>query len=464
MKQHSIKSPVSLEGIGLHTGIAATIKLNPAPANHGIRFKRIDLDSDATILADVNQVVSTDRATSISNGKIEVRTIEHLMSAIHGSGIDNLLVELDGPEVPIMNGHAKDFVLSLEKGEVTPLEKEKEFYQVTEMFEFVASNGISEYIILPSDNLNIITILDYGIEGELSQSASLQTMDDYKDQISGSRTFVFDRDLKSLYEKNLIKGGNIENALVLKSEGFDLSELKDHLSGEEIAILGNHLQNNKESNHTNEPARHKMLDLIGDLALLGKSVRAKIIAKNPGHTANLELTKHLKQLYSLQKRLKGKPIYNPNEDPIHDVEGIKKLLPHRYPFLLVDKIIELSESRVVGIKNITFNEFYFQGHFPGNPVFPGVLQMEALAQTGGILALSNVEKADEWDTYFIKMESVKFKYKVMPGDTLILKMELLSPIRRGIVHMQGTAYVGNRIVSEGELTAQIVHSRRTINE
>ena len=459
-KQKTIKKAVTLTGVGIHTGENVTMTFKPAEVNHGLRFKRIDLPNAPVLLADVSKVFSTNRGTTIREGNAQVSTVEHTLSALVGMGIDNVLIEIDGPEVPIMDGSALAFIELLETAGMETQDAERDYFTVEEPVAYKDEVTGTEIVALPSDQFELTTMIDFNSPVLGKQYATLEDFENYKKDIAPARTFVFLRELEHLYNQNLIKGGDLENAVVIVDRTMtqdDLDVLANKLGKPTMKIKKEGVLNTTDLRFRNEPARHKLLDLIGDLSLVGRPIKGKIMAKKPGHASNVAFAKILKEKYKIQRKLKGKPKYNPEAQPILDLEGIKGMLPHRYPFLFIDKIIELSSQHVVGIKNITFNENVFQGHFPGNPVFPGVLQIEALAQTGGILALSQVEDPGNWDTYFLKIENTKFKYKVVPGDTLILKMELLSPIRRGIVHMQGTAYVGNKIVSEGELTAQIIN-------
>jgi UDP-3-O-[3-hydroxymyristoyl] N-acetylglucosamine deacetylase/3-hydroxyacyl-[acyl-carrier-protein] dehydratase len=460
--QQTIKKEVSLGGIGLHTGKRVNITFKPASVNAGIKFQRVDLEDKPVIPADVSRVVSTNRGTTIKNGDAQVSTVEHMLSALMGLGIDNLLIEIDGPEVPIMDGSAKAFVSAIEEAGKEDQGEEREYFEVTEPISYKDEVAGTELLALPADEFQVTTMIDFNSKVLGQQYASLEDMKEYKTDISNCRTFVFLHELELLVNQGLIKGGDLNNAIVIADRSMtqeELDILAKKLDKPSIRVEKEGILNTTELLFKNEPARHKLLDVIGDLALLGKPIKGKIVATKPGHTINVEFTKLLKKHYLEQRKLRGKPKYDPTQEPVFDTMRVAEWLPHRYPFLLVDKIIEITENHVVGIKNLTFNEVFFQGHFPGNPVMPGVLQIEALAQTGGILALSTVEDPGNWDTYFLKIDNCKFKNKVVPGDTLIMKMELLSPIRRGICHMQGTAYVGNKIVSEAELTAQII--RRT---
>ncbi len=465
MKQCTLNGPITLNGVGLHTGKNVSMTLLPAPANHGFKFKRIDLEDQPTINADVDLVVSTHRGTTIRSKEATISTIEHILSAMTGMNLDNVLIEINGPEVPIMDGSAKLFVEEIKKVGILEQENDREYLEIEEPISFTDELTGTELLALPADEFQVTTMIDFRSDVLGQQYANLDRLADYEKEIANCRTFVFLHELESLLSQNLIKGGDLDNAIVIVDRVIsqpELDALAKKLNKPSIKVQNEGILNTVNLRFSNEPARHKLLDVVGDMALVGKRIKGKIVATKPGHTANVQFAKVLKKLYKEQRKLRGKPKYDPNLPPVVDTMGIIKLLPHRFPFVLVDKVIEVTKDSVVGVKSVTFNERYFQGHFPGNPVMPGVLQIEALAQTGGVLALKTVEDPENWDTYFMKIEYAKFKQKVVPGDTLILKMELLSPVRRGIFHMQGTAYVGNRIACEGEFLAQII--RRKIDE
>ncbi len=460
--QHTIKSPVTLSGIGLHTGRMVTMTFQPAGINHGFKFKRTDLEDQPVLAADCDLVVSTNHGTTIRSGNAQVATIEHSLSALCGLEIDNVLIEIDGPEVPILDGSAKLFVEALQQVGREQQDAPREYLEITEPIEFYDEITGTEITALPADEFQVTSMIDFSSPMIGQQYASLHTMRDYVKEIAPCRTFVFLHDLELLLSQNLIKGGDLDNAIVIADRMLQPEELESlaiKLGKPNIKVEKEGILNTVKLHFVNEPARHKLLDIIGDLALVGKPIKGKIVATKPGHTANVQFAKILKEAYKQQKKMRGVPKVDYHAEPVYDSLRIQATLPHRFPFLLVDKIMEISKNHVIGIKNVTTNEAFFQGHFPGNPVMPGVLQIEAMAQTGGILALSTVPDPENWDTYFLKIDQVKFKQKVVPGDILVMKLELLAPIRRGIVYMQATAFVGSKVVSEGELTAQIARRR-----
>ncbi len=459
MKQCTIKQSVTIEGVGLHTGCEARLTFKPAPINHGYKFKRTDLEGEPIVNADVNRVVNTQRSTTLKSGDAQVSTVEHALSALIGLQIDNVMIEVTGPEIPIMDGSAMPFVRALQSAGIEQQEAERECFEIQEPISYRDEATGTELIALPAEEFEVTTMIDFNSEVLGQQYATLKGIENYVREIAPCRTFVFLHELEALLNQNLIKGGDLSNAIVIVDrimQPEELQELAKKFGKPSVTVDKEGILNTVQLHFKNEPARHKLLDIIGDIALLGRPVKGRILATKPGHTANVEFTKILRKHYQEQIKLKGKPRYNPDDVPLFDTPAIERWLPHRHPFLLIDKIIELTDRHVVGVKNVTFNEYFFQGHFPSNPVMPGVLQIEAMAQTGGIFALSTVEDPGNYDTYFLKIENAKFKHKIVPGDTILLKVELLAPIRRGICQMQGTAYVGNKIVSEAELTAQIV--------
>lgn len=461
MKQKTLAKSFRQEGVGLHTGKSVIIEFEPAEANHGIRFMRVDMKDQPILTADVTQVVSTNRGTTIRNGDAQISTVEHVLSALIGMGVDNVLIKVDGPEIPIMDGSALHFVDGIVGAGIVEQDSDRDYFEIEEPISFKDEVTGTELLALPGDKFEITAMIDFNSHILGHQYASLQNIEEYETQIAPCRTFVFIRELEQLFDQNLIKGGDLENAVVIADRLMDqdeLDRLAKKLGKQSIKVEKTGILNTTSLKFENEPARHKLLDVIGDLALLGKPIKGKIVARKPGHTANIEFTKLLKKKLIEQRKQKGRPKIDPDQPPIYDIEDIRRMLPHRYPFLLVDRIIEMNENSIVGVKNITFNELLFQGHFPGNSIFPGVLQVEALAQVGGVFVLSKVADPENWGTLFLKIDNTKFKSKVVPGDQLILKMQLLSPIRRGICHMYGTAYVGSRLVSESELTAQIVRN------
>ena len=458
-KQTTLKQEINLSGVGLHTGEVVNIKILPTKANHGYKFQRMDLDKQPIIKADADLVVSTERGTTLEKNGVRVYTTEHLLASLYGMKVDNALIQLDGPEIPIMDGSAILFVNAIEEAGIEELDVDREYFefQMNQPYEDL-DKGI-EMLAVPYDDFRLTVMVDYNSPVLGTQHANIYSIDDFKNEIAPCRTFVFLRELEQLAKAGLIKGGDIDNAIVLverdnipQEELDELAQLlgKEHL---EINMQGIGTLNNLDLKFVNEPARHKLLDIIGDLALVGKPIKGHILAARPGHSGNVSFAQIIKQIMNNQK---GRKIFDLNKEPVYDINDIEKMLPHRYPFLLVDKIMEVTEEGIIGVKNITMNEPQFTGHFPGNPVMPGVLQIEAMAQVGGIFALSQVDEPEKYMTYFMKIDSVRFKKKVIPGDTLVFQLELMTPIRRGIVHMRGIAYANGHPATEAEMMAQIV--------
>ena len=461
-KQKTLKTPVSVKGTGLHTGLNVTLTYNPASENHGYKFQRVDLEEKPIIRAVVENVVDTSRGTTIEENGVRISTIEHALSALYGLGIDNALIEIDAPETPIMDGSAKLFVEAIQKTGITEQKENKKYYVVKE--KMVYNNEIDgvELIAFPDDHFSLNVLIDYDSQELKNQFATLNSLDKFEKEIAPCRTFVFLRELEALLNNNLIKGGDLDNAIVIvdkKVSQKELDRLADLFNKPKVKVKPEGVLNNLDLFFNNEPARHKLLDMIGDLSLIGRPIIGRIIATRPGHHANTEFAKKLKQSFMSTEAKDEIPEYDPSKEPVLNINQIKNLLPHRNPFLFVDKIIEMNEDSIVGIKNVTMNENFFTGHFPNEPIMPGVLQIEALAQVGGVLVLSSVDEPEKHSTYFLKIDKVKFKKKVVPGDTLILKMELINPFRRGIALMKAQAFVGDYLVTEAELMAQVIKDK-----
>ena len=457
-KQHTIKAPVTVSGIGLHTGVVANMTFCPAPVNHGYKFQRTDLEGQPIVTADVDNVVDLSRGTTIEENGARVNTVEHTLAALVGLQIDNVLIQLDGPEPPIMDGSSVNFVDALLSVGFEEQNALRNYFEIPKGISYKDSSREVEVAALPLDDYRVTVMVDYNSPVLGSQHASLTHIDQFKEEIAPSRTFCFLHELEMLYKQNLIKGGDLENAIVVVDRVVnddELTHLAELLHKQKVQVKKEGILNNTELRFKNEPARHKLLDLIGDLALVGRPLKGQILAARPGHAANVAFAKKIKRLIQ-ESSIKNVPTYDPKRPAVMDINKIMQLLPHRYPFVLIDKIIHLDETTVTGIKNVTINEPFFTGHFPGNPVMPGVLQIEAMAQTGGILVLSSVEDPEAYWTYFLAVDKCRFRRKVLPGDTIIFKCELVAPIKRGIAKMQGQAFVGGQLVMEAEMTASIV--------
>ena len=461
-KQKTLAGEIHFSGKGLHTGLMVNMYAKPAPANHGIRFMRIDLDENPIVHAIVDNVIDTSRGTTLDENGVRISTLEHLMAALTGLGVDNALIEIDAPEVPILDGSARPYVEGIEKVGVVELEADKKYFELKERVEFHDVEKGIEIVAFPDDHFSITVQIDYNSKVLGNQYASMNSLKEFSKEIAPCRTFVFLHELEVLVKHNLIKGGDIDNAIVIvdrKVEQEELDRLATLLNKPKVSVQPEGVLNNIELRFRNEPARHKLLDMVGDLTLVGMPIKARIIASRPGHHANTEFAKLLRKIIKKESLKPAVPKYNPAETPLLDVNQIMKILPHRPPFLLVDKVIERTDQMIVGVKNVTMNEPFFVGHFPAEPVMPGVLIVEAMAQCGGLLALNTVQDPETYSTYFLKIDKVKFKKKVVPGDTLIFKLELIEPIRRGIVTMWAQAFVGNAVVTEAELCAQIVKTK-----
>jgi UDP-3-O-[3-hydroxymyristoyl] N-acetylglucosamine deacetylase / 3-hydroxyacyl-[acyl-carrier-protein] dehydratase len=461
-KQRTIKQSVSVTGVGLHTGKAVTITFNSAPVNHWLKFQRTDLEGQPIIDADADLVVDTSRGTTLEKNGARVHTTEHVLAALIGLGIDNCLIQMNGPEMPIMDGSSWKFIEALEAAEIVEQDAEREYFELTENLTYEDPVKKVEMLAVPQDTYRATVMVDYNSDILGTQHASMYHIGEFKEEISRCRTFVFLHELEALLAHNLIKGGDLDNAIVLVDKELPkdkLDHLKKVFKKEHVEVKGRGVLNNTKLHFYNEPARHKLLDIVGDLALVGRPLRIHVLAARPGHAGNVAFAKKIKELIKKQKAEKDVPKIDMNAPPVFNINDIMKILPHRQPFLMLDKIMDIGPEHVIGIKNVTMNEEFFKGHFPDEPVMPGVMMIEAMAQCGGILVLKTVPDPENYQTYFMKIDNVRFKQKVIPGDTLVFSLNLLSPIRRGICHMKGTAYVNNKPVMEAEMMAQIVKVR-----
>lgn len=459
-KQNTLAASFSLQGKGLHSGLNIEVSFNPAPENHGYKIKRVDLPEQPVIDAVAENVINTQRGTVIGRKDIQISTIEHAMAALYAMGVDNCLIEVNAPEFPILDGSARHYVEEIQKVELQEQNAARDYYIVKHKVEVKDEETGASIMLLPDDHFCVNTLISFNSPVLNNQFATMNDVKDFPTEIAASRTFVFVRELEMLLQNNLIKGGDLDNAIVIYDQKVSqeaLDKLADmmnvpHQNIQELGYI-----NNEPLVFDNEPARHKLLDVIGDIALIGKPIKGRVIATRPGHSINNKLARIIRKQIKLNDV--QAPIYDPNAEPVMDINRIRELLPHRYPFLLVDKIIELGKNYIVGVKNITTNEPFFQGHFPQEPIMPGVLQVEAMAQTGGLLVLNTVDEPERYSTYFMKIDGVKFRQKVVPGDTLILRLELLAPIRRCISTMKGYVFVGDKLVSEAEFMAQIIKNK-----
>ncbi len=463
--QTTINKSISVSGVGLHTGQKVTLTFDPAPEDHGYVFQRTDIEGEPKVKADADLVVDTSRGTTIEDNGARVNTVEHVLAALAGLEIDNVLIKLDGPETPIMDGSSMPFVELLLEAGIVEQKKEREYFEIPHRINYMDDSGV-EMMALPVSEYRLTVMVDYNSPVLGSQNASITKMSEFKDEIANCRTFCFLHELETLLANNLIKGGDLNNAIVIVDREIDDSEM-EHLAKlfhkEKVEVRKEGILNNVSLRFHNEPARHKLLDMVGDLALVGVPLKAHIMAARPGHKANVEFAKKIKRVIEQERKNSKKdsnvPDYDPNVVPVFGHKEIAQILPHKHPFLLVDKVVKLTDEEVIAIKNITGDQYFFQGHFPDEPLMPGVLQLEAMAQAGGVLVLADKEDPKQWSTYFVKIENAKFKDKVVPGDTLKIRMKLTAPVRRGLCIMKGEAYVGDKLVSEALMMAQIVQNK-----
>jgi UDP-3-O-[3-hydroxymyristoyl] N-acetylglucosamine deacetylase/3-hydroxyacyl-[acyl-carrier-protein] dehydratase len=460
MKQITLKESFSLKGKGLHTGLDLTVTFNPAPENFGYKIQRVDLENQPIIPAVAENVIETTRGTVVGKKEVKISTIEHGIAALYALGVDNCLIQVDGPEFPILDGSSTMYVKEINRVGLQEQTENKDFYIIKSKVEYVDEATGSKILLLPDEKFSVNVMLEFDSTIIPNQYAVLEDLNDFEKEIAESRTFVFVREIEPLLNAGLIKGGDLDNAIVIyeremSQESFDkLADIMrvPHMDCTQLGYI-----NHKPLVWDNEPARHKLLDLIGDIALLGRPIKGKIIATRPGHTINNKFARQLRK--ELKHTDVQSPVYDCNQTPLLDVNQIRSMLPHRYPFQLVDKVLSITEDTIVGVKNVTANEPFFQGHFPEEPVMPGVLQVEAMAQMGGLFVLSSVEDPERYSTYFMKIDGVKFRQKVVPGDTLLFKVRLTTPIRRGVASMKGYAFVGEKIVCEAEFMAQVVKNK-----
>jgi UDP-3-O-[3-hydroxymyristoyl] N-acetylglucosamine deacetylase/3-hydroxyacyl-[acyl-carrier-protein] dehydratase len=463
-KQNTLSKSVTVEGAGLHTGQHGKMTFYPAPVNHGIKFKRIDLKNQPIIEADVDHVLSTDRGTTIGKNGVRVYTIEHVLAAFMGLGVDNALVEIDIEEIPIKDGSSKYFVEAINEAGLQEQDALREYIEITETIEFEIPEKKVKIIAEPADEFSIHVTIDFETKVLGVQTAQLDVLEDFDKEISSCRTFVFLHELEFLLQNNLIKGGDLSNAIVFvnrKVSQEELNRLADLFHKPRVGVKREGILNNLDLYFKNEPARHKLLDVIGDLALLGKQIKGRITATRPGHHTNTEFAKVIKDYFTNIATMKKKPPFDIYAEPVYDVNQVKNILPHRAPFLLIDKVLKLTDEYIVAIKAVTMNEPYFVGHFPDEPLMPGVLLVEAMAQAGGIFVLNQLENPKLYSTYFLKINDARFRQKVVPGDLVVFVIELSAPIKRGICTMKGKAYVGDTLVMDGQMTAQIVKNKET---